>query len=125
MHSTLKPRRSGKTTAIAEDISWCCLMDMTPIAVIFCTRQMIDIFKQQCLPKHNITKEELDNIHMFVGADTRASYAGNIHYIMSRIHCINPVRIYIDEVQLMHKDFIKELCSRYDDIIYAYGTGVE
>lgn len=122
MNTILQPRQSGKTRKIASDINWCCLFDLVPVAAVFSTFRMVNRFKADYLVEYKFTGEEWDNIHLFVGARDRASYAANTIYVINRLKYIKPTRIYIDEVQDMFGPFITELCSYFDDKIIAYGT---
>lgn len=120
MKEYIQPRQTGKTTAIATEVNWCAMFDMLPVVVIFPTTLMKRNFDYIHLKPLGITETERKKIHLIVGArEWKNAFTSDI---FSQIKCAKPVRIYIDEVQCLHAEFIKELQSKYDNIMYVYGT---
>jgi hypothetical protein len=120
MQTFYGPRQSGKSTKIARDVAWCSLFGILPVCVILCNLSMMKAFRTHYLGNEGITSEELKNIHLIVGATTWSNTFTSD--IFSNIRIAKPKRIYIDEVQLFDKEFMKKLQHEFDDRIYAYGT---
>jgi len=119
MHIYPMARGTGKTTCICDEVNWCILLDIAPVCIIAPKGRMCAQFHDYLA--HNLTNEEYLNI-LVIHAGMDAHAPDGISNILRSFREINPKRIYIDEVQSLTKDFMDELQSIYDDIIYAYGT---
>jgi hypothetical protein len=121
MNLNISARRTGKTTKIADDVNWCSLFGMTPICCIFPSQLYLRNFEKLYLAKYNLTVKEREVIHMFKGPCTVSEYCANSVYVFAMIRRINPLRIYLDDIEYYDYRFYSEICSLYNDIIYAYG----
>lgn len=118
----MRPRQSGKSTTIAEQVAWCALFDELPVLVIFPNQQAMTHWVTTHLKAQNLTRYELLFIYFKVAPCTVSGSAANTSNIVTEITRMHPRRIYLDEIGHMDATFIKELQVLHDDIMYAYGT---
>ena len=114
------PRQTGKTTQIIEQVGWCAMCDILPVCILVPNSQQAIPFVEYFL--RNLDKEENSRLLVIPCGLVTHPGATDIHRTLDRIRRMNPVRIYIDEVDWFTKDFMDVIQRYYDDIIYAYGT---
>ena len=108
-------RQTGKSTKIADQLSWCYTFDILPVCVIFPNHDMMFRFKNTFLEQiYHLTHEALDEIHLWSAYQWPKHGLGKIYK-----------RIYIDEAQIIGAPVMDELRARFDDKVYAYGTGID
>lgn len=98
-----------------EEVNWCYLFGITPVCVLFANHSMANGFRLNFENDFGISLKNNMEINLLTETD--------ILYNIDRILIVHPKRIYIDEFQFFNDKTLEMLRERWDNDIYAYGSG--
>ena len=106
-------RRSGKTSAIIDQLKWCCVFNYLPVVVVCINRSLqYDMIRR--IHEVGLTTEEFMCIHVLDALSKERLFV--------TIRSLNPRIIFIDEVFNIKDDTFDMLNSMHESHIIAYGT---